>query len=131
MLLHVPATHVDRAWKDGAYKLAESCKTSGGEITGEQLKMMLARGERILLKGENNDGWVVVAFEQLPNLRVLHIYSLYAPGHMTADYLEELKKLARDNGASEVRCCAGPAQERLYRMKHGFEAVYTTMRVPV
>lgn len=40
----IPATHVDAAWKDGARMLARACDASGGEITGDQLKLLLSRG---------------------------------------------------------------------------------------
>ena len=36
----VAPTHIDKAWKDGASCLAEACETSGGEITGDQLKLI-------------------------------------------------------------------------------------------
>jgi hypothetical protein len=129
-LIHVPTTHIDFAWRKGAYCLAEACDASFGEITGDQLKMILARGERSLLEmtmdGETV-GWGVVRVDQLPNLRVLHITDLVAHNASFEDYFEQIKQLARDLGCSKVRCCAGPAQERLYRMKSGFRALYTTM----
>lgn len=42
----VPQTHIDIAYQRGATCLHEACDTSGGEITGDQLKMLLSRGER-------------------------------------------------------------------------------------
>ncbi|MTW25843.1 hypothetical protein, partial [Streptococcus pneumoniae] len=47
-LAHEPATHIDQAWRDGAHLLAKACDTSGGEVTGDQLKMLLSRGDRML-----------------------------------------------------------------------------------
>ena len=130
-LLQVPATHVDRAWRDGAHKLAEACATSGGEVTGDQLKLLLARGERILLQMrecEETKGWGVVRIDQLPNVRVLHVCEMYAPGIGFERFFERLKQLAEGAGCSEVRCSAAPAQARLYQMKCGFEPLYTTLR---
>jgi hypothetical protein len=49
-LIVVPSTHIDVAWKEGAHRLGLACATSGGEISGDQLKMMLSRGERTLLR---------------------------------------------------------------------------------
>lgn len=131
-LLHVPATHVDQAWKDGASKLAEACATSGGEVTGDQLKLLLARGERTLIQMNDNGaivGWGVMRIDQLPNVRVLHICEVYAPRNLHGEYLAQLKELAKAHGCSEIRCSAKPAQARLYRMKFDFESVYETMRV--
>ncbi len=133
-LLHVPATHIDRAWKEGAHHLSEACATSGGEVTGDQLKMLLARGERNLLRMDRDEstvGWGVVRIDQLPNVRVLHVCEMYAPGASFEQFLDALKELASNSGCSEVRCSAAPAQARLYQMKCGFEPLYTTLRVSV
>lgn len=131
-LKHVPAQFVDQAWRDGAHNLAKACETSGGEVTGDQLKMMLARGERMLmciLDGATKPGWIVARIDQLPNVRVLHVCELYAPGSMFAECWEQLKDFARSNGCSEIRCAAKPAQARLYRMRFKFEPVYETLKV--
>lgn len=148
-LIPIPATHVDYAWRDGASKLAEACAASGGEVTGDQLKMLLARGERTLIRmvdnftlghlNENADGtsqnyetrtvgWGVIRIDQLPNVRALHVCEMYAPRANFERYFEELKRMAKQLGCSEVRCSAKEAQARLYKMKCGFEPIYTTMR---
>lgn len=131
-LLSVPRTHIDQAWRDGAHLLSKACETSGGEVTGDQLKMILSRGERQLLAvldGENKVGWLVVRFDQLPNAHVLHVCELYAPGATFEECWHELQEFARANGCSEIRCSAKEAQARLYRMRFKFEPVYTTLRV--
>lgn len=133
-LLHVPATHVDAEWKLGAHHLAEACATSGGEVTGSQLKLLLSRGERNLLRMDKDGetvGWGVVRVDQLPNVRVLHCCEMYAPNASFESFFDELKTLAKSLGCSEVRCSAKDAQARLYRMKLGMEPVYTTLRAIV
>ena len=122
----VPAIHIDRAWADGASCLSEACDVSGGEITGSQLKMILSRGERTLLRmwgGEAVRGWGVIRVDQLPNMRVLFVTDLVAHNGGFQYFFEPLKQLARDLGCSKVRCAAGPAQERLYRSLGGFKPV--------
>lgn len=133
-LVHVPATHIDKAWKEGASELARACETSGGEIEGPQLKMMLARGERSLIRMDDEGktvGWGVVRVDQLPNMRVLFVTDLVAPGAHFERFFEALKDMAASLGCSRVRCAAKPAQERLYRMKVGFEPVYSILEVKV
>lgn len=123
---------VDKAWKDGASCLSEACETSGGEITGSQLKMLLSRGERTLVALVDEDkpvGWGVWRIDQLPNVRVLHCTDLVAHNAQFQAFFLALKQAAESYGCSEIRCCAKPAQARLYRMKLGMEPVYTTMRV--
>lgn len=127
----VPSTHIDAAWADGASELAQACKTSGGEITGEQLKMILSRGERSLFRlcdDENTVvGWAVARVDQLPNMRVLFVTDLVAPNGHFERFYGEVKELAKKHGCSRVRCAAQPAQERLYSMKLGMKPVYTIL----
>lgn len=133
-LIIIPPTHVDFAWRDGASKLAEACDTSGGEITGDQLKTLLSRGERTLIQMRDEEkivGWGVTRVDQLPNVRALHVCEMYAPLASFERFFEELKKLALHNGCSEIRCSAKEVQARLYKIKCGFEPLYTTMRACV
>lgn len=130
----IPASHIDQAWRDGASCLLRACETSGGEITGDQLKMVLSRGERTLLQmldsGETV-GWGVVRVDQLPNCRVLFITDLVAPGSGFERFFESIKGLASTLGCSRVRCAARPSQERLYRIKCGFQPLYNILEIPV
>lgn len=133
-LEQVPANFVDFAWRDGAHKLSEACDTSGGEITGDQLRMLISRGERTLLRmvdEEKTVGWGVISIDQRPNVRVLWVNEVYAPNIGFERYVPEIKKMAFALGCSEVRCGAGKAQARLYRRKCGFEPVYQIMRIKV
>ena len=133
-LIPIPSTHIDAAWRDGASCLELACKTSGGEITGDQLKLLLSRGERTLLQmrdGERIAGWGVVRVDQLPNCRVLFITDLAAPGGGFERFFGAIKTLAASLGCSRVRCAARPAQERLYRMTCGFQPVYNILEIPV
>lgn len=133
-LIPIPATHTDFAWRDGAHVLARACETSGGEITGDQLKLILSRGERILLRLDDEDktaGWAVVRIDQLPNMRVMMVTDLVAPGGYFHRCLEPLREMSRTLGCSVIRCAAKPGQERLYRMKCGFKPVYQILEVTV
>lgn len=133
-LIPIDPKFIDFAWKDGAHKLSEACDTSSGEITGDQLKMLLARGDRTLVRMDDDGktvGWGVLRVDNLPNVRALHVCEMYAPGGGFERFMDECKKFAAHNGCSEVRCSAKDVQARLYRMKCGFEPIYTTMRVSV
>lgn len=128
----IPSTHVDKAWRDGAACLSEACETSGGEITGDQLKLILSRGERTLValvKDDKPIGWGAWRVDQLPNVRVLHCTDLVAHNAHFEDFFGELKKCAEMLGCSEIRCSCKPSQARLYRMKLGMEPVYETLRL--
>ena len=131
-LIPIPQSHIDAAYARGASCLSEACATSGGEIEGPQLKMLLSRGERSLLEMTiegKTVGWGVVRVDQLPNMRVLFITDLVAHNGGFDDFFEAIKQLARDLGCSKVRCAAKAAQARLYRMKCGFTPVYEVLEV--
>lgn len=125
---------IDAAWRDGASELGKACDTSGGEIEGPQLKMILSRGERTLLRMDADTGtvgWGVVRVDQLPNMRVLFITDLVAPHGHFENFFTAIKELAASLGCSRVRCAAKPAQERLYKMKCNFQPVYSILEVTV
>ena len=132
-LIVVPPQFVDKAWfKEGASALAEACEASGGEITGDQLKMLLSRNERTLLRMDSEEGivgWGVVRVDQLPNFRVLHACEMVAHNANFEQFFEELKAVAESLGCSRIRCCAMEAQARLYRQKLGMRSVYETLEV--
>ena len=128
----VPPAFVGRAWMDGASQLGKACDTSGGEITGDQLKLVLARGERTLIRIDLDGavvGWAVTRIDQLPNTRVLHISDLYAPGGHWIACFDLLADMARANGCTEMRCSAKPAQARLYQRHLPWKPLYTTMSI--
>lgn len=131
-LIPVAASHIDAAWLEGACALAEACETSGGEITGDQLKLILSRAERTLIRMDDEDqtvGWGVVRVDQLPNVRVLFVTDMVAHGAHFERFFDELKSMARALGCSRVRCAAKPVQARLYRQKVGFTPVYEVLEV--
>lgn len=131
-LIIVPPDYACFAWEtEGASCLGEVCELVE-EITPSQLKMMLSRGERTLVKMEEDGkpiGWGAFRIDQLPNLRVLHITDLVAHNAGFERFFEEIKQIARRLGCSEIRNSCPPAQARLYRMKCGFESVYETLRI--
>jgi hypothetical protein len=131
-LTPIPATHIDMAFRQGADCLSLACDTSGGEITGDQLKLILSRGERTLIRMDDEQeaiGWGVVRIDQLPNMRVLFVTDLVAPNAHFERFFQALRELALTHGCSRIRCAAKPAQARLYRAKVGFKPVYEILEV--
>lgn len=124
---------IDYAWRDGASSLGDATKLVE-EITADQLKMILSRGERILVRMDAEEsavGWGVFRVDQLPNLRVFFVTDLVAHNGHFENFYDELRELARSFGCSRIRCAAQESQARLYRQKLGFKPVYTTLEVEV
>lgn len=133
-LFVVPHHLVMSAWRNGASRLAEATDKAMGEVTPDQMKMLLARGERQLIGIEDGGAvlaWFAVTVEQLPNVRVLYIYAAWAPGSVTADVFAPLAGFARDAGASEIRGASNDAIMRIWRSKLGAEKLYNVFRIEV
>jgi hypothetical protein len=131
-LLHVPAAHVDQAWKDGAHNLSEACKWALREVTPDQLKMMLARGERQLLALESEGqkvAWAAVQVQQLPNIRILYVYSIYAPGSTGPEAFRLLADLARSEGCSSIRGACSEQVARLWERKFQAKRLYSVCEI--
>lgn len=128
----IPSSHVDKAWADGAACLAKACDASGGEITGDQLKMILARGERMLVALVENDepiGWAVARIDPLPNMRVFMVTDLVARNVHFERFLQMAKDMGISLGCSKMRCAAKEAQARIYKHRCGFKPVYEILEV--
>ena len=131
-LLKVSPSHIDKAWADGACKLAEACEWALREITPDQLKMLLARGERTLYALEEAGSlvaWAAVQVQQLPNVRVLYVYAIYAPGSTGPEAFSLLADLARSEGCSEIRGACSDAVARLWERKLKAERLYSIMAI--
>lgn len=130
-LVIIPARFVDQAWRDGAHLLGESCVE---ECTPDQLKTILAREERVLVRMDDEGktvGWGVYRVDQLPNIRVLFVTNLWARKAHFERFIDELKQLAQVNGCSVIRCAAKEIQERIYRMKLGMQPVYRILELEI
>jgi len=134
-LLIIPPAHLDRAWREGANQLAEACKWADREVTPDQLKMMLARGERTLCALEDDAGRLVAfaatQVQQLPNIRVLYIYSIFAPGATAPECFEHLAGYARHEGCSSIRGACSDAVERLWARRFKARTLYHICEIDV
>ena len=120
---------IDQLWHGDADALVTAMARNGGECTGDQLKMMLMRGELLLVGSE--DLWAAVQHIQHPNRRVLHVYAVACTrdgrGMNDAD-IAELTEYARQTGCTALTCSADKAAERLYA-RYGFVSQYVTMGI--
>ena len=124
-------THIDRAWAEGAHQLSHATQQAPDECTPSQLKMRLALGHLILLCVRDNEkpqAWLAVSFQQLANMRVLHIHAIYAPGATSAAAFDLLAQYATQNGASAIQGACPEAVARLWQHKFGFTETYRIMR---
>jgi hypothetical protein len=132
-LFHCQPHEIDRAWKNGASELARATKWAAREITPDQLKMLLARGERTLL-GARDDGkvigWAAVSVQQLPNMRVLYVFAMAGKGIASPEVMALIRQYAEHNGCSTVRGAVRPAMARLLGLR-GWKPLYQTLEMEV
>ena len=133
-ILHIPPQHVDKAWREGAHNLSEACKWASREVTPDQLKMMLSRGERQLLgldEGGKFVAWAAVQVQQLPNIRVLYVYSIYAPGSTGPEAFRLLADMARAEGCSSIRGACSEQVTRIWERKFQAKRLYITCEIDI
>jgi hypothetical protein len=119
---------IDRAWRDGAHRLSEATKWAAREITTDQLKMLLSRGERVLLGARDETGvkgWAAIQVQQLPNIRCLYIYALQGHGICSAEGVALLRQYAQANGCTTIRGAVRASMARLLT-KLGGKPLYMT-----
>jgi len=124
---------IDRAWRDGANTLAEATKWAAREITPDQLKMLLSRGERTLIGARDETGikgWAAVQVQQLPNIRILFIYAMAGKGICSTAGFALLKEYAQANGCSSIRGAVRASMVRLAQ-KFGAKPLYQTVEIEV
>lgn len=134
MMQIIPPKFIDAAWKDGAHLLADACEKSAGEVTPDQLKMLLSRGERVLAKitaASGAVGWLALSVQQLPNVRTLYVYAAQGPGAAGPECMDELKELAASEGCSVIRWACGPGVQRLLAARYKARPIYTVMEIEV
>ena len=131
MIQQYPSHMIDQLWHGSADALVSAMARNGSECTGDQLKMMLMRGELLLIGSD--DLWAAVQHIQHPNRRVLHVYAVACTrdgrGMNDAD-IAELREYARQTGCTALTCSADKAAQRLYQ-RFGFKPIYTTLEIAV
>ena len=119
----------ERVWRDGAHVLGDAVPHE--ECTPDQLKYRLTHGELRLLVAVDKDnrvhGYAALAVHQLPNIRVLHIEAVHAPG-CPKRVIDQLTLYARAHGCTALQGCGSRAVTRLWRQTLGFTERYTIHR---
>lgn len=132
-LFECSPAEIDRAWRDGAHRLSEACKWAAREVTTDQMKMLLSRGERTLIGARDETGikgWSAVQVQQLPNIRVLHIFAMAGTGICNMATLTLLKNYANSHGCTSLRMACRPAMVRLLA-RLGAKPIYQILDMEV
>lgn len=126
-----PPNVIGRMWHGDADVLAAAMPRNNGECTGGQLKMMLMRGEMLLIGSK--DLYAAIQHIQHPNRRVLHVFAAATRDGglgLNDPDIAELAEYARQTGCEAITCSADMAAQRLYQ-RFGFRPIYTTLEIAV
>jgi hypothetical protein len=112
--------------------IARGLLPAQGEADTKHLFDELEAGLAQLIVGINELSSVqcalVVQFQQMPNYRIAHVYSVGGRGVIdSSSHWTAIKAWMKANGAAKVQGVCRPAQARLWG-KLGFEPVYQVVR---
>lgn len=120
--------YLAQIWPKVSEMIDSAMNYAKGEITTDQLKVFLSRGEyQLMVYVDDNKivGAVVIEWINYPNDRVMFINAI--GGKTTKEHVEQMFNWAKANGATSVRGSAHKAVARLWRMKYGFQTIYYTV----
>lgn len=125
MIEQVHPNFIQQLWPKIGRMLERALEFSGGEYSAEHLRMMLVRGEQMLLVAVE-DGAVIgaatVDFANFPNDRIAFITAIGGRLIARPDLFEELKSVLRSQGCTKIKGEAREAVARLWHQKFGIEA---------
>jgi hypothetical protein len=123
----VAPQYLHQVWPAVAGFIEDALKYSAGEYNADQLKVMILRGEQVLLVAvEENTikGAATVQFIDYPNYRVAYVTSIGGRLIASKDMFEELADWCKFNGASKIQGAARDSIERLWKRLFKFERRY-------
>lgn len=131
---NVHPNYVQQLWPSINTMLERALEHSGGEYSAEQLRMMLVRGEQVLLIANGESGIVgaaTIAFENYPNDRIAFITAIGGRLIAKQSLFDELKEWCRQQGCTKIRGAAREAVARLWHQKFGIEERYRIVEAPL
>jgi hypothetical protein len=115
-------------WPDVKVFLESALEHSAGEYTAEQLKVLIVRGEQVLLvaasESDGIKGAATVQFIDYANYRVAFITAIGGRLIAKPETFEQLVDFCRANGASKIQGAARESIERLWKRLYNFERRY-------
>jgi hypothetical protein len=126
-LQSVSSQYIHQVWPDVVEFIKDALQYGAGEYNADQMKVMILRGEQILLVAvEENTikGAATVQFIDYPNYRVAYVTSIGGRLVTSKDMFNELADWCKFNGASKIQGAARESIERLWKRLFKFERRY-------
>jgi len=128
--------NLDRIWEQSKYLIEKGMMCSDGELTLEQIRLLLVQGHMKLLiskdiKEQKIVSALVVEIVQFPNYRCVNVVSIGGDGlHMDQTDIQQLKHICKQWGASKIQ---GYTHKKMtsYLIQKGFEKKYDIVRLDI
>jgi hypothetical protein len=123
----VPPQYIHQVWPDVVGFIEDALQYGCGEYNADQMKVMILRGEQILLVAVEENavkGAATVQFIDYPNYRVAYVTSIGGRLIANKDMFKELTDWCKFNGASKIQGAARESIERLWKRLFNFERRY-------
>ena len=123
----VSPQYIHQVWPDVVRFIEDALQYGCGEYNADQMKVMILRGEQILLVAVEENavkGAATVQFIDYPNYRVAYVTSIGGRLIANKDMFKELTDWCKFNGASKIQGAARESIERLWKRLFNFERRY-------
>lgn len=131
MRLHqITPNYVHQTWPAVAGFLASALEHSTGEYDVDQLKVLVAQGNQLLIVVADDDGVhgaLTVAPVVFPNMHVAYITAVGGRLISDKDLFEQFKSWCRSCGFTHIRGAARESVARLWRQRFGYREIYRTV----
>lgn len=129
---YVEPDALDQIWGIVASFVERALKHSDGELTTDQVRLLLTQRFAHLFVGVRSEvivGAMVVEFKQYPNYRVANIIAVGGDDMwLDRDMFDRFRTWAKNRGATKIETSCRPAIARLLETRCGMHQQYITMR---
>ena len=133
-LLQVNPNYVCQMWPQVNSMLEKALEFSGGEYNIDQLKGMLATGNKTLLVASDNEvikGAAAIDLIRYPNDFICFVMAIGGKMITSPDMFNQLSDWAKSQGCTKIQGAARESVERLWRQKFGFSERYRIVEKPL
>jgi len=130
-MAEAPAQYLDTVWPNVARYLQGGLAHADGELSIDQLRLLLVQGHAYLLvfwRGEHLVGATAIEFIRYPQFTAAQVISWGGAGLLSdAAGMAQVKQWCRAQGASRMQALCRPAVTRFAR-RLGFAPAYDMIR---
>lgn len=119
--------YICQVWPQVSGMIESSIQYCGGEYTADQLKVLLIRGDHVLLVAETDNSIVgagTVSFIQYPNDRICFITAIGGKMVTGKEMFSKLSDWAKAQGCTKIQAACRESVARMLRQRIGMNERY-------